>query len=150
MQKPRARRRGLEPRGERGRRATAFDRIILPPAALTWVKTPWFPLPVSPRVGLGPLTFGLAQFYTDYSRNDAEPPRVPKESKERWTRGRKETSRRGLRGPRLRGRRQMLSRQCRSCVAISSYIWLLGLRRRCLQPPGPASTPIGWWHIPIL
>ncbi|KAM3608353.1 uncharacterized protein V6R79_023640 [Siganus canaliculatus] len=29
---------------------------------------------------------------------------------------------------------RLLSRQCRSCVAISSYIWLLGLRQLCLLP----------------
>lgn len=29
---------------------------------------------------------------------------------------------------------QLLSRQCRSCVAISSYIWLLGLWQLCLLP----------------
>lgn len=29
---------------------------------------------------------------------------------------------------------QLLSRQCRSCLAISSYIWLLGLWRLCPLP----------------
>ncbi|XP_029315421.1 uncharacterized protein LOC115026669 isoform X1 [Cottoperca gobio] len=37
-------------------------------------------------------------------------------------------------GSRVCGCCQLLSRQCRSCVAISSYIWLLGLRRLCLLP----------------
>lgn len=36
---------------------------------------------------------------------------------------------------------QLLSRQCRSCVAISSYIWLLGLWQLCLLPA---------WQVPEL
>ncbi|XP_037645919.1 uncharacterized protein LOC119500315 [Sebastes umbrosus] len=40
----------------------------------------------------------------------------------------------GLHGSRPCGCCQLLSRQCRSCVAISSYIWLLGLRRLGLLP----------------
>lgn len=40
---------------------------------------------------------------------------------------------------------QLLSRQCRSCVAISSYIWLLGLWRLCLLPTWLSSSLSSDW-----
>lgn len=57
-----------------------------------------------------------------------------------------------LHASRLCGCCQLLSRQCRSCVAISSYIWLLGLWRFSLLPgqASPNLASIGCWCIPIL
>lgn len=48
----------------------------------------------------------------------------------------------GLHGSRLCGCCRLLSRQCRSCVAISSYIWLLGLWRLCWLPGRVLSAPL--------
>lgn len=41
---------------------------------------------------------------------------------------------------------QLLSRQCRSCVAISSYIWLLGLWQFC-QPPTWQTSLLSDWPM---
>lgn len=51
------------------------------------------------------------------------------------------------RPPRLCGCCQLLSRQCRSCVAISSYIWLLGLRRLGLLPGRASPVPASHWPM---
>lgn len=56
-----------------------------------------------------------------------------------------------LRSSRLSSCCQLLSRQCRSCVAISSYIWLLGLWQFCLLPSQACSFLflLAKWHIPV-